>query len=727
VALGRTRIAPVGETPYAHEREAIEHVLGQLPDTDPYFAWPLAELLDPSTGRLHEIDLLVLGYSALYLVEIKSGPGKYTGDAVDWWRTPPEETARWMAAPYRLANSKARILRSRLETKLRGERGPWIQALVFLSHPDADIKLDEEGRIGVVTRTDVRDAIVRNRFPGARSDVGEHRVNAPQARAVIQAMAEIGIRPRKGKAYVGSYELGDILLEGPGYHDRVAIHRDQPTLRRRARIYQVPDQTSVERRQQLRRAADREARLLEDVREHPSILRCTDYVTDAPLGPTVLFEEFERGVPLDVFLRQESPTFLERIELLQAVGLALTHCHRKQVVHGNLSPEAVLCRRGANGRVEVRLFDFQLGHGEDVESTRHWSLLSSEEASVYMAPELRDGASPRSSLTDVFSFGALAYFALTGRAPGATPAEIDERLQRDGHLDPRAADDGIPEGVAEVVREATKLRPPLRLDEVEFIADRLEDAATAPETAAKPAEADPLVARPTDRLAGGFVVTGILGHGATSRVLLVERGEREFALKVSLSEGHDERLRNEGDVLQKLRHPRIVQCYEILVMAGRTALLLSVAGGETLQRQLTREGSASLDYAARYGEDLLSALEHLEEADVIHRDVKPANLGVGGASKTAHRLTLFDFSLVRASLNELRVGTAAYRDPDLPRRGCWDAAADRWSAAVTLVTCPLGSGWPPSALTLLSAIDLPTSSRRPSLPTLRDDSLPPPR
>ena len=35
--------------------------------------------------RLAEIDMLVLGYSALYLIEAKSGPGTYTGN-VDWWR-----------------------------------------------------------------------------------------------------------------------------------------------------------------------------------------------------------------------------------------------------------------------------------------------------------------------------------------------------------------------------------------------------------------------------------------------------------------------------------------------------------------------------------------------------------------------------------------------------------------------------------------------------------------
>jgi hypothetical protein len=48
----------------------------------------------------------------------------------------------------------------------------------------------------------------------------------------------------------------------------------------------VPEQTSVERRQQLHRAADPEAQLLYEVREHPSILPYTDRVADAAIGPT---------------------------------------------------------------------------------------------------------------------------------------------------------------------------------------------------------------------------------------------------------------------------------------------------------------------------------------------------------------------------------------------------------------------------------------------------------
>ncbi len=118
--LGQHRIPLQGDTPYPHEREAIAFVENELPNQAPFLVWELVELLDASTGRLYEIDLLVLGYSALYLVEIKSGAGVYKGDCVDWSRevdgepphyTPDRPSAVTMGVactPFRVATNPRR-------------------------------------------------------------------------------------------------------------------------------------------------------------------------------------------------------------------------------------------------------------------------------------------------------------------------------------------------------------------------------------------------------------------------------------------------------------------------------------------------------------------------------------------------------------------------------------------------------------------------------------------
>ena len=99
---------------------------------------------------------------------------------------------------------------------------------------------------------------------------------------------------------------------------------------------------------------------------------------------------------------------------------------------------------------------------------------------------------------------------------------------------------------------------------------------------------------------------------------------------------------------------------------------------------LRRDGTVGLDFARRYGDDLLSAVQYLEEHGVQHRDIKPANIGFTPSSKQARHLVLIDFSLVSSDPANVMVGTPAYRDPYLRMRGSWDAAADRYSVALVL-------------------------------------------
>ncbi|MEI7895172.1 MAG: NERD domain-containing protein, partial [Myxococcales bacterium] len=387
------RKVTVGETPYAHEAEALDFAYSVLPDSDPFHVWALTELLDPSTGRLYELDLLVLGYSALYLVEIKSGPGRYDGDHQEWWRTPPgAQRPSYMDGPLSLCNLKAKVLKSRLQSKMKLQC-PYVHPLIFLSAADLDIRLTPEGRMNVVTRKELLAAVQHHKFPGAPLNWHAERINGPLMRDVAQGLHALGLRPRKGRAHAGSYELGELIADGTGYQDRVATHRDRK-FQTRARVYLVPQQVSVsvERRAQLRRAAERESGLLWDVREHPHILRMTDYVSDAPLGPTVLFDDFAGAVPLDAFLRHH-PTlpFADRLAVVQQVGGALAHCHRKSIFHGAVAPQSVLVRRHPDtSAIDVRLFNFQLGAGGEFEGTQHWSSLAQDAWAVYQAPELRE-------------------------------------------------------------------------------------------------------------------------------------------------------------------------------------------------------------------------------------------------------------------------------------------------------------------------------------------------
>ena len=696
--LSKSRIVLQGHSDYPWEAEGLKFIRENLPDSHPFYVWELVELVDSAKGRIHEIDCLVLGYRALYLVELKGGPGVYEGDATDWYRTAPGERAHYMEPPYKLTNLKAKVLKSLLERHLPKGNLPWVQPLVFLSAKDVTLNLRSPGNQCVVTQKNFLNAVKFHDLPGVDAGYAPNPIAHPQAKAIVEALKLVGIRESEGARRVGSYKLGPVLEEGPGYEDREAEHAERKGIRRRARIYLVPQQTTVERRQTLLRAADREASILEELKDHPGILRIADYVTDSLVGPTVLFDHFD-GIPLDAFLRRypELP-FDKRVEIIRLVSLALLHCHKKEVIHGALCPSAVLVHESSEGVLDVRLYNFQLGGSVTGTSTVHWSMLAAVPWGAYQAPELRDDPQLRDPRTDIFSLGALAYYVLTGREPGATGADVDRRLvaDKDHHLDPRTVDDKIPPGVAEAVCLATELKPINRADDVnEWLHDWFLEAATAPSRPEATPESDPLLAKQGDVIDGDLEVKRVLGQGASSRVLEVTRtqDDRQLALKVALSGDDDARLDAESAILKRLRYADIVQLYDNRKIAGKTCILMALAGSMTLSRFLTQEGPPSLDYAARYGEDLLWATQHLEEEGILHRDIKPGNLGVGTAARTAYHLILFDFSLGydlnnqeqhSPGLNQISIGTSAYRDPFLRMRGAWDFAADRWSAAVTL-------------------------------------------
>ena len=103
----------------------------------------------------------------------------------------------------------------------------------------------------------------------------------------------------------------------------------------------------------------------------------------------------------------------EVVALLRPIGDALDALHRRYLVHGDLRPETI--RFGPDGPL---LIDAGLGLAID-DAARLSSgvpAVPPDDEAAYRAPELRSGGTgdPRA---DIHSLGAIAYEALTGRAP----------------------------------------------------------------------------------------------------------------------------------------------------------------------------------------------------------------------------------------------------------------------------------------------------------------------
>jgi hypothetical protein len=89
-----SRWTTVQESEFPWEREALAHLRELLPDAEPFRAWSNFEFIGDD-GSINEVDLLVVGLHRIYLVEIKSAPGRVQGYAGTWTWTQGGRRAAW--------------------------------------------------------------------------------------------------------------------------------------------------------------------------------------------------------------------------------------------------------------------------------------------------------------------------------------------------------------------------------------------------------------------------------------------------------------------------------------------------------------------------------------------------------------------------------------------------------------------------------------------------------
>ena len=133
-------------------------------------------------------------------------------------------------------------------------------------------------------------------------------------------------------------------------------------------------------------------------------------------------------------------------------------------------------------------------------------------------------------------------------------------------------------------------------------------------------------------LSGRYLLHGAIGTGASGRVYVADdqRLRRKVAVKVLHAGLADDaaflrRFRAEAQLAASLRHPNIVTVYDW----GEDEvpfMVLELLEGGSLRSMLDQGTLLTVAQAARVGRDVASALEYAHARDVLHRDVKPANL-----------------------------------------------------------------------------------------------------
>jgi eukaryotic-like serine/threonine-protein kinase len=137
--------------------------------------------------------------------------------------------------------------------------------------------------------------------------------------------------------------------------------------------------------------------------------------------------------------------------------------------------------------------------------------------------------------------------------------------------------------------------------------------------------------KPKARVAN-YEVLGILGRGAVGVVYKARQLglNRLVALKMLLAGSHAGqrelmRFRIEAEAVARLRHPNIVQVYEVGEHDGLPFFSLEFVEGGSLHQKMDGKPLPPRD-AAKILETLARAMHYAHEHNIIHRDLKPANV-----------------------------------------------------------------------------------------------------
>jgi TolB-like protein/predicted Ser/Thr protein kinase len=158
-------------------------------------------------------------------------------------------------------------------------------------------------------------------------------------------------------------------------------------------------------------------------------------------------------------------------------------------------------------------------------------------------------------------------------------------------------------------------------------------------------------------LGGRYRIERELAEGGMGVVYLAADeqvpGER-FAIKVLKESLHPEALtllREEVHKTRKLSHPNIVDVHSVNVDGQRLYVLMEYLEGKSLDALLDEEFGRGMPFSHAWPiiEDVGAALGNAHDHNVIHSDLKPANVFV----TTSGRTKLLDFGIARVSRGPL--------------------------------------------------------------------------
>lgn len=192
---------------------------------------------------------------------------------------------------------------------------------------------------------------------------------------------------------------------------------------------------------------------------------------------------------------------------------------------------------------------------------------------------------------------------------------------------------------------------------------------------------------------GQYCLLELLGAGGMGQVFRARHLLMNRAVAVKLirpdfvhSPTAVQRFRTEIQAAAQLNHPNVVIAHDAQEADGRHFLVMELCDGITLRRLVEQKGPLPTEIACDYVRQTALGLQHAFERGLIHRDIKPDNLMLCGAT-----VKILDFGLARLRSNDsgptatregVVVGTPDFMSPE-QADGHPDIRSDLYSLGCT--------------------------------------------